>query len=176
MTETSTVVGVFSDRDQADRAIDSLLDSGFSRDQIGVITKDRASKTSSVDVDDSTSDTAENAGTGAAVGAAAGAGIGGLVGLGVLSGVIPVIGPAIAAGTLGVILSNAAGGAAVAGLVGALTGWGVPEEHANHYVNEFQAGRIIVTVMAGSRGDEARSILRSYGATSRDPAFANSRV
>lgn len=175
MALTSTVVGVFSDRDQADRAIDSLLDSGFSRDQIGVISKDGTRRASSVDVD-TADDAAENAGTGAAVGAAAGAGIGGLVGLGVLSGVIPVIGPAIAAGTLGVILSNAAGGAAVAGLVGALTGWGVPEEHATHYVDEFKAGRIIVTVMAGSRGDEARSILRSYGATSRDPSFASSTV
>jgi len=176
MTQTSTVVGVFSDRNQADRAIDSLLDSGFTRDEIGVITKDKATKQASVDVDDSTDDTAENAGSGAAVGAAAGAGIGGLIGLGVLSGVIPVIGPAIAAGTLGVILSNAAGGAAIAGVAGALTGWGIPEEHANHYANEFTAGRIIVTVSAGSRADEARSILRSYGATSRDPAFASSTV
>ena len=41
-----------------------------------------------------------------------------VIGLGVVSGVVPVIGPAIAAGTLGVILSNAAAGAAVAALAG----------------------------------------------------------
>ena len=171
MTETSTVVGVFTDRTQADRAIDSLLAAGFRSDDIGVITKDKASKKTSVPGETDADDAAENAGTGAAVGAATGAAVGGLVGLGVLSGVIPVIGPAIAAGTLaGVIFSNAAGGAAIAGLAGALAGWGVPEEHAKHYANEFTAGRIIVTVSAGGRGAEARSILRNFGATSRDPA------
>ena len=45
-------------------------------------------------------------------------GPGRLAGLGVLSGIIPVVGPAIAAGTLGVILSNAAAGRASPGSSG----------------------------------------------------------
>jgi len=75
-----------------------------------------------------------------------------------------VIGPAIAAGTLGVILSNAAVGAGVAGLVGALIGAGIPEEEAQYYQSEFEAGRAIVTVTANGRADEATAILRRYGA------------
>ena len=71
-----------------------------------------------------------------------------LAGLGVLSGVIPVIGPAIAGGTLGIILSNAAVGAGVGGLVGALVGAGVPEDEAQYYQDEFESGRTIVTVQA----------------------------
>jgi hypothetical protein len=102
-------------------------------------------------------------GDGAVTGAVAGAGVGGLIGLGVLAGVIPVIGPAIAAGTLATILTNAAGGAAVAGLSGALIGWGVPEEHAKYYDGELRAGRIVVTVHAGDRKQAAVTILRSHG-------------
>jgi hypothetical protein len=45
----------------------------------------------------------------------------------ILAGVIPVVGPAIAAVTLAVILSNSAAGAGIAGLVGAIVGAGVPE-------------------------------------------------
>ena len=56
---------------------------------------------------------------GAVTGVVAGAGAGALIGLGVLAGVIPVVGPVIAGGTLAVILANAAGAAAIAGLVGA---------------------------------------------------------
>jgi hypothetical protein len=178
IASSNTVVGVFNDRTQADRAIDALYNAGFRSDQIGVVMRDQggasvqtgATSTSDLDVDDG----ATNAGTGAAAGAAAGVGIGGLIGLGVISGVVPVIGPAIAGGTLaGILLSNAAAGAAVAGLAGSLIGWGVSDEDARYYESEFSSGRAVVTVSAGARDDEARQILRSYGATSRDPAFAS---
>lgn len=158
-TTCSTVVGVFYERHEADRAIDDLVKAGFRNDQIGVITRDAQGKT---DVKQEGEDET-HAATGAVTGAVAGAGVGGLVGLGVLAGVIPVIGPAIAAGTLATILTNAAGGAAVAGLGGALIGWGIPEEHAKYYDGELQAGRIVVTVHADDRCDIARTILESHG-------------
>jgi len=94
----------------------------------------------------------------------AGLGLGALAGLGVLAGVIPVIGPAIAGGTLGIILSNAAAGGAAAGLAGALIGYGIPEDEAKYYHTEFESGRTIVTVNAAGRGDEAMAIMRQYGA------------
>jgi uncharacterized protein (TIGR02271 family) len=77
---------------------------------------------------------------------------------------IPVIGPAIAAGTLGVILSNAAAGAGIVGLIGALIGAGVPEHEAQYYQEEFEAGRTIVTVAADGRADQATTIMRRHGA------------
>ncbi|MFO0960172.1 MAG: hypothetical protein U0800_22495 [Isosphaeraceae bacterium] len=91
-------------------------------------------------------------------------GLGALAGVGVLMGVIPVIGPAIAGGTLGVVLSNAAAGAGIAGLVGTLISAGVPDEEANYYEAEFESGRIIMTVNTADRRDEAYAILRSHGA------------
>jgi uncharacterized protein (TIGR02271 family) len=77
---------------------------------------------------------------------------------------IPVIGPAIAGGTLGIIVSNAAAGAGVVGLVGALIGAGIPEEEAEYYQNEFEAGRVIVTVQSTDRLADAEAILSRFGA------------
>jgi hypothetical protein len=159
MIQHSTVVGVFEDRLQADRAVDELRRAGFRDDQIGVAMRhDAVEMTDAVDSDES------GAGTGAITGMLTGLGLGALAGLGVLSGVIPVIGPAIAGGTLGIILSNAAVGVGVGGLVGALVGAGIPEEHAHYYQGEFEAGRTIVTVHADGRADDARAILRRYDA------------
>lgn len=154
----STVVGVFDRRSDANEAIDDLVRAGFRNDQIGVVTSDSQRPTST------TTDEAETrAAESGVAGAIAGAGIGGLVGLGVLAGAIPVIGPAIAAGTLATILTNAAGGAAIIGIAGALMGWGVPEEHARFYEEEVYAGRIVVTVHAEDRCPAARSIMESHG-------------
>jgi len=164
----TTVVGVFEDRMDADRALAELRKAGFRDDQIGVVMRHaEGTLQTEADADDT------HAGSGAVTGALAGLGLGALAGFGVLSGVIPVIGPAIAAGTLGVILSNAAAGAGIAGLVGALIGAGIPEEEAHYYQQEFEAGRAIVTVNAESRADEATAILRRCGAydmSTRDSA------
>ena len=154
--QQSTVVGVFDDRQQADRAIDELRRAGFSDSQIGVAMRYDDAGSTMGDAADAGVDEDSHAGTGAVTGIVAGLGLGALAGLGVLSGVIPVIGPAIAGGTLGVILSNAAAGAAAGGLVGALAGAGVSEDNAQYYQNEFESGRTIVTVAADGRADEAR--------------------
>jgi hypothetical protein len=161
MAQKSTIVGVFDDRLQADRAVDDLKRSGFRDDQIGIAMRHDAGGSTAAD-GAATGDT--EAGTGAITGVLTGLGLGALAGLGVLSGVIPVIGPAIAGGTLGIILSNAAVGAGVGGLVGALVGAGVPEDEAHYYQGEFEAGRTIVTVHAGNRADDAMAIFRRYGA------------
>src|SRR5262249_28022279 len=124
----STIVGVFDDRKHANQAVAELRQAGFSEAQIGVAmrrTKDSA--------DAATTGDETYAEEGAVAGALTGLGLGALAGLGVLAGVVPVIGPAIAGGTMGVLLSNAALGAGVAGLAGTLVGWGIPEEEARYY-------------------------------------------
>jgi uncharacterized protein (TIGR02271 family) len=162
----TVAIGVFETRHDADRAVEQLQQAGFTNDQIGVAAKNpdgskMATKNSSE---------AEHAESGALVGALTGAGIGGLIGLGVLAGVVPVIGPAIAAGTLGVILSNAAGGAAIAGLSGALIGWGMSNEDAAYYEDEMKAGRFVVTVHAANRTSEAWKIMNQCGAYNHEHA------
>lgn len=168
----TTTVGVFPSRQDADAAIRALYDAGFSSGEVGVVTRNVEGVAT---INKPNGEEAEDAGEGAMVGAVAGAGIGGLIGAGVLAGMIPVIGPALFAGTLGVLASNAAGGAAIAGVIGALTAWGVPNEDAEYYQNEVVAGRTVVTVTS-DRCAEARSILRRFGAISRDPAFASTDI
>jgi len=161
--QRDTVVGVFESRAEADRAVAELRRAGFREDQIGVVARDDKGNVTTTGADEGGS----YVGEGAAVGAAAGAGIGGLVGLGLMAGVIPAIGPIIAAGTLGTILANAAGGAAIAGIAGALVGMGIPKEEAEYYEGELHSGRFLVTVKDSSRYDEAWQILHRFGAYNR---------
>lgn len=161
IAERSILVAVFDDRRHADQAIAELRSNGFADDQLGVVMR----RTNDVDVKETTRTAGETyAEEGTVAGALAGAGLGALAGLGVLAGVVPVIGPAIAAGTLGIVLSNAALGAGVVGVTGALIGWGVPEEEARYYHGELEAGRTIVTVRPDGRSDQAWMILQRHGA------------
>jgi len=156
------VVGVFENRARAERAIEELKAAGFDDDNIGMIYRDGEGKTVKTGAADDT-----YAEEGATAGAVAGAVGGAAVGAGILAGVIPVIGPVLALGTLGTILVNAAGGAAIVGLAGALIGWGIPEEDASYYEGEVQAGRYLVSVEADAREGEARAILHRSGGFDR---------
>lgn len=159
MMNRNTVVGVFDDRDDAQRAIEALKDAGFRPDDIGVTMRDRREAETLVE------DTGTKAGAGAATGALAGGALGGvagwLVGIGALA--IPGVGPFIAAGPLAAALTGAAIGAAGGGLLGALTGMGVPEDEARWYEGEVHRGGTLVTVRADGRYEEARRIVREYG-------------
>jgi hypothetical protein len=154
----TTVVGVFDDRRHANQAITELHKAGFGESQIGVVMwhAEGAPDIAGAEHD-------SHAASGALTGALTGLGLGALAGLGVLAGVLPVVGPAIAAGTLGIILSNAAAGAGIAGLVGALVGAGIPENEAKYYQGELESGRSIVTINAAGRAVEATAILRQCG-------------
>ena len=158
-----TTVGVFATRAAAERAVADLKAAGYRDDEIGMVAKDAGGKT--VRTDGAGDET--NAGEGAAIGAAAGAIGGAAVGAGIIAGVIPVIGPVLALGTLGTILVNAAGGAAIAGLAGALVGWGIPEEDAKYYEGEVQAGRYLVTVDRGARADDPWGVFTRHGGYNR---------
>ena len=166
-TTRSTIVGVFEDRRRAEQAVEDLRRAGFRDDQIGLVARDAGGRVTDVNRRDGGETYAEE---GAVAGAIAGAGVGSLVGLGVLAGVVPVIGPAIAAGTLATILMNAAGGADIAGLAGALIGWGIPEEEAEYYESEIKEGRYLVTVRADGRYGEAWAILQRHGGYDRSTA------
>lgn len=166
----NAVVGVFYTRSEAETAINDLRDAGFSDDSIGMIARDAEGHM----INERDQETL--AGEGAAAGAVVGAGAGALVGLGVLAGTIPVIGPVLAIGTLGTVLLNAAGGAAILGLVGALIGVGIPEDDARYYESEVHGGRFLVTVEAGGRTAEAWSILHRSGGYNRTNPPLNASV
>ena len=112
MARAGTVVGLFQDSNQAERAIRDLKAAGFADRQIGVLMQDQDEQRRLA------SDTGTKAGEGAATGAVSGGVLGGIVGL--LAGVgalaIPGVGPIIAGGALASTLAGAGIGAAAGGL------------------------------------------------------------
>jgi uncharacterized protein (TIGR02271 family) len=159
-TTGGTVVGLFRNQADAERAIQLLKDRGFSENQIGVAIKDRSRQQELIE--DTGTQTAEGAATGAVSGGVVGGVIGLLAGVGALA--IPGVGPIIAGGTLASTLAGAGIGAAAGGLLGALVGMGIPEEDARHFDQGFRSGGTLVTVSAGSREEEARECLHEAGA------------
>jgi len=157
-----TVIGVFETRARADQAVAQLKKGGFDDADIGMVYRDAEGKTVKTGAADDT-----YAEEGAVTGAVAGAAGGALIGAGIAAGVIPVIGPVLAIGTLGTILLNAAGGAALVGIAGALVGWGIPEDDATFYENEVKGGRYLVMVDTKDRQDRARAILHTHGGFDR---------
>lgn len=160
LRQSGTVVGLFRKTLAAERAIRDLKDAGFTDRQIGVLMRDPEEERRLAE------ETGTKAGEVAAAGAVTGGVLGGLVGLlaGVGALVIPGVGPFIAGGALASTLAGAGIGAAAGGLVGALIGLGIPEEEARYYERGLQEGGILVSVEAGARAVEARSILLNAGA------------
>ena len=109
MTTTQRLIGVFTDRGQADAAIDQLQEAGFSSEQLSLSHR---------------------------------------------QGVL--------AGRLKHLFSKLPG--QEGSIVDELKRLGVPEDEARYYQNELDAGRIIVTVQADGRQEDARAILESNGA------------
>ncbi len=160
MTERSTAVGVFTERSQAERTIAELRHAGFGDDQIGFVARDNDKMANnSMGNGDARTETVASAATGAISGGI----IGGVAGA-AASLLMPALGPAIAGGILGIALGGAALGAAAGGFAGALAAMGVPEEEARYYESQLGSGRVILTVDAPGRYQEAVAILRANGA------------
>ena len=158
-------VGVFATKTAADKAVADLKTAGFTNDQISLVAKDSRGKTVSTNGVGET-----KSGEGALIGAAAGGVTAAAVGAGMMLGVIPVIGPILALGPLALTLLNAAGGAAVGSLAGALIGMGLPKEDADYYEGEVAAGRYLVAVDNNDSKKDALGIYSRHGGYDRKSA------
>ncbi len=157
----TVVYGVYSDRREAEKAVDRLRNEGFNSQDVSVVFPDR----------DMNQEFAMEKHTKAPEGglAAGGGGLvvggilGWLVGIGTL--VIPGAGPLIAAGPIVAALTGAGVGSAVGGIAGSLIGLGVPEFEAKRYEDEIKSGRILVSVHCASIGmaHNARKVLEATG-------------
>ena len=164
--ETRRAVGTFASRPEAEKALYELRDAGFNMDKVSVVVKNAegGEQVSGTDYEKSKS---EQAAGGAKAGATAGGVTGGIIGLlpslGVLA--IPGVGPIA---EIGVILANTliggGIGAASGGLLGALIGWGIPEERAKYYDEQLSQGKYVV-LLEGTQAEinTAESILRNQG-------------
>ncbi|MGP1386863.1 MAG: general stress protein [Thainema sp.] len=163
-------VGLFSTRPEAEQAMHRLRDSGFHMDHISVVAKSgEGLRDLTTDRDyDPNKPKDEQAKGGAGAGATAGAVTGGAVGLigslGILA--IPGVG---AAAEVGFLLANtllgSGIGAASGGLLGALIGWGVPEDRANYYNDRVYNNNEYLVLVEGTEEEirAAESVLRNNG-------------
>ena len=164
MTSKKTAVfGIYKSTEQAERAVDTLMSSGFPSSDISVLLPDTQS----------TKAFAHEKETKAPEGATAGVTAGGVIGgtLGVLVGVgalaIPGLGPFIAAGPIMAGLAGLGVGGAVGGLVGALIGMGIPEYEAKRYEGYLKKGGTLMSVHCDTSEDIAlaKELLKASGAT-----------
>ncbi|MES2438384.1 MAG: hypothetical protein V4584_04940 [Verrucomicrobiota bacterium] len=152
-----TVYAIAISEGQANQILDSLINAGFSTNDISVLFPDKES------THQFSHEKHTKAPEGAVVGASAGGVIGGTLGL--LAGIgalaIPGVGPLIAAGPLLAALSGFAAGAAAGGIGGALVGMGIPEIEAKRYENRIAEGNLLISIHAedGDEVDRAKKIL-----------------
>lgn len=154
----TTLIGVFQDRLEAQKAIGELEQAGFDKDDLGFVIRGEEAVHGGMITD--------AMGTKDARGAVAGMVTGGMVG-GVLAAaaalMLPGVGPIVAGGILASFFGGAVAGVGVGGIIGAMMGLGVSEDEALFYENEFQSGKAIVAVKAGARAAEAAEIMRRRG-------------
>jgi len=169
---SKTVVGLFDDFNQAQRAVQDLEQLGIARNDISLVANnsggqyDQYTDTARV-YDNTTNAVSADAGIGAVTGAVLGGGLGVLAGLGMLA--IPGFGPVIAAGWLVATLTGVGIGAAAGGLLGALVGAGVPHEEAQLYNEGVRRGGTLIAVKtADDMADRAADVLNRFGAVDID--------
>jgi hypothetical protein len=162
MGKNTAVFGIYRDRAQVERAVDSLIAAGFRAEDISVLLP------SNVGTKDFAHEKHTKAPEGAAAGAGAGATIGGT--LGILAGIgalaIPGFGPFIAAGPIMGALAGVGAGGVVGGLIGALVGMGIPEYEAKRYEGMVKEGHALLSVHCDSSDwvKRAKEVLESTGA------------
>ncbi|MEM9926718.1 MAG: general stress protein [Cyanobacteria bacterium P01_D01_bin.50] len=164
--EMRRAVGTFASRLEAETALYELRDAGFNMDKISIVAKNSEGyqELGGTTLEKSKEEQTKG---GAKAGATAGGVTGGLIGLlpslGILA--IPGVGPAA---EVGVILANTliggGIGAASGGLLGALIGWGIPEDRAKYYDEQLSQGNYVV-LLEGTQAEinTAESILRNQG-------------
>lgn len=158
----ATIVGVFSQKEGAERAIRALKDEGFNDNEIGIAAKDESkadqgagNQGGEASMGMAADDISEGTTWGGALGGVAGL----LAGVGALA--IPGIGPIVAAGPLAAALSGAVAG----GVAGGLLDLGIPEQEGRRFEQEVRQGKVLAVVQAeGEKASRAESLLRDNGA------------
>lgn len=157
----ATTIGVFSSQQEAERAVETLHDDGFTEEEISLLARDESQGGQQQGGQMADQEGMDDATDGAAWGGGLGA-VGGLMAsAGALA--IPGIGPILAMGPLAATL----GGAVAGGIGGGLLDMGIPEERGKQIEEEVRQGRVLCIVESdGNRTNDAARIMREAGADS----------
>jgi hypothetical protein len=160
--KNTAVFGIYKSVEQAERAVDRMIQSGFSNNDISVLLPD--SRSSKEFAHEKNTKAPEGTTTGAATGGVVGGTLGLLAGIGALA--IPGVGPFIAAGPILGALAGLGAGGAVGGLIGALVGMGIPEYEAKRYEGRVKEGGVLLSVHCDTSNEisRAKDLLKTTGA------------
>jgi hypothetical protein len=148
----TTVLGLFRNQEEAERAIDRLVKGGVPASDVGLLAPGQA------DEPDFKKSAAAGVGGGAVLGAVAG----GLLGVASMA-VAPGIGPIVTAGAWLPPIIGLATGASAGGTAGGLLSMAGTDDEGLHYRQQVQAGRALVNVTT-EKPDEVRALLHEAGA------------
>ncbi len=158
-----TVLGVFDDTMQAEKAVDELQRKGVRKEDISIVARESMVKESDSGGRRREGETTMGFGQDISGGVSTGGAIGGVAGL--LAGVgalaIPGIGPIVAAGPIAAALS----GAVTGGIAGGLIDWGIPEDVGERYEQRVKEGKIVAMARTNEEKiNQAADVFRRHGA------------
>jgi len=151
------VVGVFNDFTAAKLMAPELITAGIPKDAISVMAPDTSAESARYFAPSTgtSSDTSPDVGTSAVLG-----GLGGIL-LGAAALAIPGLGLLVAVGPLATLIAGATAGAMTGGLIGALSGMGIPEHEAKAYEAGVREGHSHVFVRTTAANvDRVTEIMR----------------
>jgi len=152
-----TIVALFNNCEDAERAVNAAFDEGFDRDSISMVATPHTGRESA------------QANERHQIIPASGAAAGGMdrTALGLTPLAIPGAGVLVAAGPLAAAWSATGAAAAAGGLAALLAGLGLAKDDARHYAKGVYDGGAVVVVHAAKPGAErAQSTLRKFGPAS----------
>lgn len=155
----SIVTGLFKDKESAELAYRSASQSGYNSNEINVIMSEETrekyyGKNATLETE-----VGNKAAEGGAIGAAVGSTVGAIAAAIAAAGtvlVLPGLG-LIVAGPIAAAIAGAGAGGVTAGIVGALIGWGIPEDRLEEYESGLEEGGIVIGVKPRSE-DDARML------------------
>lgn len=158
------LVGLFRDKDNAEKAYNDLRDMGYAPDEINVVMTNDTRKRYYSDKDKNSNSEMRNkalegTGAGAAIGGVAG-GIAGAIAAVGTNLLIPGLG-LVVLGPLAAGLAGAGAGGITGGIIGALIGAGIPEENAKMYNEALENGSILLSVKPHN-GKDVEKLTRKW--------------
>jgi hypothetical protein len=162
MAKNTAVFGIYPTATNAEMAVDRLVASDFSDQDVSVLMAD--AYTSKEFAHEKNTKAPEGTTVGVTTGGVVGGTLGLLAGIGALA--IPGIGPLIAAGPIMAALAGLGVGGALGGVVGALVGMGIPEYEAVRYEGRVKNGGVLLSVHCSTSQevDRAKEVLKATGA------------
>jgi hypothetical protein len=169
-----TITGLFSDGESAERAYQACVERGYDIGEVNVVMSDDTRKRLFSKDSDTTTLLARRKAEGGELGGPKGGRVEILVTIFAAVGAalaLPALG-FVVAGPIAAALASAGAAGVVAGLIGALGDWGIPEERVRLYEAGIREGGILMMVEARS-DEDARQIEQHWKADGGREVFCS---